>query len=340
MNSQTPRELLRSLEEKPFGFDFFQALRLLECLHPDQPRLGESLRPSEDPVRLAQEPSLAFAPSTLSGFRHHGSHPVPRLTQQFFGLFGPNGPLPLHLTEYARDRWRNSDDPTFARFADIFHHRLLSLFYRVWARSQPTSQFDRPESDRFALYVGALFGLGTPELQARDAMPDLAKLHFAGLLACQTRHAGGLQAILAGFFAIRVEVQEFVGHWMELPENCRCRLGDASNGTLGHSATIGARVWDCQFKFRICLGPMDYAEFERLLPGGDSMRRLTAIVANYAGPELLWDVNLILNKDQVPAVRLGQAGCLGWTTWLANCPFAQDADDLVLNPTTHPPLAA
>ena len=59
---------------------------------------------------------------------------------------------------------------------------MLSLFYRTWADAQPTVQFDRPESDRFAAYVGSLAGVGLPSLQDRDAMPDLAKLSFAGRL--------------------------------------------------------------------------------------------------------------------------------------------------------------
>ncbi|MGV8763016.1 type VI secretion system baseplate subunit TssG, partial [Pseudomonas aeruginosa] len=61
---------------------------------------------------------------------------VPRLDQFFFGLTGPNGPLPLHLTEYARERQRNVNDATFKRFMDVFHHRLLTLFYRAWAEAR------------------------------------------------------------------------------------------------------------------------------------------------------------------------------------------------------------
>ena len=122
----------------------------------------------------------------------------------FFGLFGPDGPLPLHLTEYARDRSRNHRDPSLQRFADIFHHRALSLFYRAWANSRPTISFDRPEDDRFALYTGALIGLGMESLRNRDAMPDLTKLHFAGHLSCQTRHAEGLASILSEFFKMPV----------------------------------------------------------------------------------------------------------------------------------------
>ena len=146
-------EMVRALEDEPHRYGFFQALRVLECAHPDRPRVGESTRPTEDAIRLAQEPSLAFAPATLASFQAGQKGFPPRLSVLFFGLFGPNGPLPLHLTEYARDRLRNEHDPTFSRFADIFHHRMLSLFYRAWAVAQPTVNFDRPQSDRFHLVV-------------------------------------------------------------------------------------------------------------------------------------------------------------------------------------------
>ncbi|MBN9253008.1 MAG: type VI secretion system baseplate subunit TssG, partial [Mesorhizobium sp.] len=36
---------------------------------------------------------------------------------------------------------------------------MMSLFYRSWADAQPTVQLDRPEEDRFQLYMGALVGL-------------------------------------------------------------------------------------------------------------------------------------------------------------------------------------
>ena len=173
-------------------------------------------------MRLAQEPSVVFAPATLAALEPEQDgpaqdHRAARLLVHFFGLFGPDGALPLHLTEYARDRRRNHRDPTFQRFADIFHHRALSLFYRAWANARPTVSLDRPEQDRFALYVGALIGLGMDSLRDRDAMPDLAKLHFAGHLAGQTRHAEGLGSILSSFFRTPVRIEGFIGAWLGLP---------------------------------------------------------------------------------------------------------------------------
>ena len=325
-----------ALQRTPYAFDFFQALRRLECLYRDKPRLGKATRLADDPVRLGQEPSLAFAPATLAAFTPGDEGQVPRLYEYFLGLFGPQGPLPLHLSEYARDRLRNSDDHTFAGFADIFHHRMLSLFYRAWADTQPTVSFDRPESDRFNVYVGALCGLGMPSLWNRDWVPDLAKFHYAGRLVGQTRNPEGLQAILADFFQLPVVVESFVGHWLPLSEASRCRLGETpTTGLLGMTAVIGERVWDCQYKFRIVMGPMNLAEFQRFLPGSESLRRLVDWVRNYIGDELLWDLNPILRKEEVPPLRLGEESRLGWTTWLTSQPLERDADDLKLDAVVY-----
>lgn len=328
--------LYRALTANPHEFNFFQALRRLESASPDKPRIGRSLRPAEDPVRLSQIPSLAFAPSTLAAFEEGKDGQPPRMTVWFGGMLGPHGPLPLHLTEYARDRIINASDPTFARFLDLFNHRMLSLVYRAWADAQPTAQFDRPQSDRFADYVGSLIGIGLASLQDRDAMPDLAKLFFAGRLVCQSRHAEGLEAILDEFFALPMELVEFVGQWLPLPDDCRCVLGATASGhslgQLGLSATIGDRVWNCQTRFRIVAGPMNLVNYMRLLPGGASLARLDAVVKNYVGLELDWDLKLILRRAEVPQTQLGTLGNLGWTTWLISAPAEADAADLVLKP--------
>lgn len=257
----------------------------------------------------------------------------------FFGLFGPNGPLPLHLTEFVRERQRNVGDQTLARFADLFHHRLLALFYRAWASAEPAVQFDRPESDQFGRQLAALTGLGTPALRnrSRDAgLSDLAKLHYAGLFAMQTGSAAGLATLLSDYLGLPVRVDQFIGQWLTLDNAGLTRLGDTpATGSLGETAVIGARVWDRQHKFRVIVGPLDYPDYRRLLPGGVSLSRLVALVRGYSNNALDWDLNLVLKKDQVPALQLGRAGELGWTTWLAGPEPAEDPDPLHLNATFY-----
>lgn len=325
--------LAERLLEAPYKFDFYQALRRLECAYSDKPRLGHSHKPADDPIRLGQEPSLGFAPAGLARYTPGQKGLPARLNVYLFGLLGPNGPLPLHLTEHARDRLRNFHDPSFARFLDIFHHRLLTLFYRAWAAAQPTTNYDRPKSDRFALYVGATFGLGMPSMRDRDALPDLTKLHFAGRFAFPTRNSEGLRGIIGGFFKMPVRIEEFVGQWLELRDVDLCRLGSLPGiSSLGRSITVGSRTWECQQKFRIILGPLDLDDYRSLLPGHEHQGRLIALVRNYIGCELDWDVQLILRRREVPPLQLGGSGQLGRTTWLLSRPRDKDADELSFSP--------
>lgn len=328
--------LQQALAERPYAFDFFQALRRLECTHPDKPRIGEARNPKDEPIRFGQEASVSFAPSTVAALEPGHKGFPPRLIFRFFGLFGPNGALPTHLTEYARDRMLNHGDPTFVRFLDLFHHRLISLFYRAWATAQPTVSLDRSDRDRFRGYVGATIGLSLEAMRGRDSVPDSAKLAAAGLLSRHVKNAGGLQAILARFFQATVRVEEYVGHWMELPEECYSRLRCDPGATLGHDAVIGERVWNLQTKFRIVIGPLSLERYERLLPSGRSFRALMDWVRNYLGFEMKWDCRLILKQDEVPPLLLGYTGRLGWTTWLGVRLGGTDADDLVLSGSNRP----
>ncbi|HTN73619.1 MAG TPA: type VI secretion system baseplate subunit TssG, partial [Pirellulaceae bacterium] len=327
---------LERLRREPYKFEFYQAMRLLECAHPDQPRIGTSSHASEDRVRLGQEPSLVFAPSSIARFETTASG-HDRLVVHFLGLLGPNGPLPLHLTEYVRDRVRNSRDHTLEAFLDIFHHRMLSLLYRATADTRPALSLDRPADDTFAIQVGSLIGLGLPALRDRDALPDRSKQFYASHLVRQARNREGLLAMIKDFLGLPVEIEEFVGHWLQLPDNALLCLGtDEGLGVLGESFTIGARVWDCQHMFRVIVGPMKLADFNRLLPQGASLPRLVALVRNYVGDEFDWDLQLILQKEEVPGFRLGEAGRLGYTTWINSKPAKKNPDDLALNPTrTH-----
>ena len=329
-----PLALLGELERAPWRFSFLQTLRQLECRYPERPRVASSAKSADDPIRLGQAPSLIFAPAELAALQRRRAGLPPLLLVHFLGLLGPNGPLPLHLTDYARDRLRNNDDPTFARFLDLFNHRMLGLFYRAWAQAQPAVTFDRPNGDRFAVYLGALQGTGMPAYADRDKMPDLLKLHFTGHLACQTRHPEGLRAILAGFLKLPVQIEEFVGHWLTLPDDCRWRLGESPNtGALGQTTTVGGRVWDHQSKFRVRIGPLKLPDYLRLLPGGKSLDAVKAIVRNYVGDQIGWDLNPVLAQPEVPQTCLGQAGRLGWTTWVKSRPLGRDGDDLKLDPS-------
>ena len=319
-----------ALAQEPYRFDFYQALRRIECLYDTKPRWGHARRPIEEPVRLGQDPDLAFAPAPLMSFEPGRDGRPPRLQVRLFGLLGPNGPLPLHITEYARERLRHAQDPTLARFLDLFNHRFLALFYRAWAQAQPHVNRDRPKEDQFAGYIGSFFGVAPGAFRDRDTVPDLAKLFHVGTLVRQTRNVEGLRAILQHFCRVPVVIEEFVDHWLMLDRNARTRLG-REHAILGSHAVIGERVWDRQYKFRIHLGPLSLIEYEAFLPGGSQLQKVVDWVRLYLDFELDWDVRLRLKRGEVPPTMLGKKGRLGWTTWLGRRRSATHAGDLCLD---------
>jgi len=330
-DGQAQDHLIEQLEKNPERFDFFQAVRRLESLDRDHPRVAKSQTPRDDAIRFGQKPSMAFAPSAIHSFQDVDG--VKRMYCQFMGMLGPQGPMPLHFTEYVRDRMRNHDDPTTAAFLDMFHHRMISMFYRAWASSQKAVSYDRPDEDRFINYLGSLIGIGPAQLRGRDALPDHAKISYAGHLSNPTRHADGLEAILGDYFKIPVRVKQFFGHWMNIPADCRLLLGRTpTTGRLGDNTIIGSRMWNVQLRFRVRFGPMNLDQFERLLPGGASGRRLVAWVRQYTNDEFDWDVQLVLRTTQIPKMQLGRSGRLGWTTWVRTGSMPRDMDNVVLSP--------
>lgn len=331
---------LDGLAEAPWRFDPFEALRRLEAAFPERPRLGESVRPLEDAVRIRQLPTLEFPASALTGYTPPQGSAAAELEQVFFGLFGANAPLPLHLTEYAIERQRHAKDPTLVAFANIFHHRFASLLYRAWASSRPTIAADRPDSDRFRFYLQSLMGLGLDATRDRDALPDSTKAYFAGRLAGAARNPEGLESIVSDYLGLRSRVAERVPEWLPLGPDVQARLGGTGHGqlgtsTLGVSATIGAVYWSADHRFQIVVGPLNRVQFESLLPDGERLPAVGAIVASYTGDELAWEMRLIVLPAAVEPARLGVRGRLGWDSWVDPDRRRVRTVDLRVRPPAH-----
>ncbi len=324
------------LEQSPWQIDWFNALRWFEARNPQAPRLGRAMRASGEVVRVSQPPSLRFAPAALVAYDQDRCG-YPRLSQLGFGLFGPNGPLPLHLTEYVRSAVHIDKDEGLLAFFDIFQHRAALLFYRAWSSAQSVTSLDRRDDDAFSRHVGSLAGYGEAQSAGRDGVPDHARRHMVGHLVRLTRNPEGLKAILTSFFGWSFRIEEWVMNWLELSPGDRSELGgfgDASR--LGVGAVCGVAVPDRLHRFRIHAGPLDLATYERFLPGGDWYNTLRDWVRHYTGFELAWDIRLILRAAQVPAVQLGGHSRLGWTSWLGTQAQTQDRGDLVLDCEERP----
>ena len=326
----------QTLVEHPYGFDFFQAVRLLGLILPDRPDVGTSAKPSEEVVRFKARQSLEFPASAIHALDIE-SDPA-RMVVAFMGLTGFEGVLPHHYTEHIIAR-AGSRDFAMAEFLDLFNHRLISLFYRAWEKHQLPAAYHKAAArkerpDAFTGYLFDFIGMGTGGLRGRLAIPDEALLRYAGLFAQFPRSASVLRGILRDHFGVPVEVEQFDGAWRLLEMDELCNLDDRDiRNQLGVGAIAGDGVWDPQARFRIRLGPVSLTRFAWFLPGTGAVRELDDITRLYVGEVLHFEWQVVLEAAEVPWCTLGDDAepgpRLGWCAWLKTEEFEADPADAV-----------
>jgi type VI secretion system protein ImpH len=328
----TEPEILKRFRAEPYSFGFFQAVSLLERLLPDKAPVGGFNDPHDEVVRFATPTSVAFPASEIQSVdeARDGVGP-PRMTVNFMGLTGPQGVLPLAYSLYLAER-RRARDHAAKDFIGIFEHRMLSLFYRAWERSHAAVAHGRGQRDWLTRHLLNLVGLGTEGLQGKLAIPDEALLYYVGLLGVPTRPAAALEQLVADYFGVAVEVEQFVGAWYPLDEAIQCELDDGGPSTqLGLGAVAGDELWDLQSRVRVRLGPLTREQYDQFLPGGSAYEQLRALTRFFGNDQLDFEIQLVLARDEVPGCRLGGDDdaplALGWSTWIRTVPFARDADE-------------
>jgi type VI secretion system protein ImpH len=336
MAKKTPVD--QELLDEPYRFDFFQAVRLLEKVHPDKKPVGRGAMPHEEMVRFRSRVALDFPPSQIheikESFDEHTDQEKLEMYVNFMGMVGSSGVLPTHYTEHVMNRIRYGDTAMWS-FMDIFTHRAVSMFFRAWEKYRFPAAYERGQDD----FTGFLFdfaGLGTNGLRGRMDLEDESLLPFCGLIAQRPHSAGAIAQIVSDYFGINAKVQQFFGQWIELDKESITKLSQA-NSALGVDALVGSRIWDQQSKFRFVLGALSFKEFQAFLPLGSAYKPLESIIRFMVGLEFDFDIRLVLKHNQVPSciltTRAKRRPRLGWTSWLKSKPFANDDNQVVLQIT-------
>ena len=92
--------------------------------------------------------------------------------------------MPQWYTQMILAREREKDR-TLADFLDLFHHRLISLFYLAW-KNIASLKLPAGARDRLSRYLLSLSGLGTPGLTDMIGLPEEALTFYSGLLSSQS----------------------------------------------------------------------------------------------------------------------------------------------------------
>jgi type VI secretion system protein ImpH len=327
-------EVAEMLRSDPWSFDFFQAVRVLERLHPDREPVGHFSVPSSEAVRFRAHASTVFPASEIQSLRDSDSERAD-MEVNFMGLFGPQGVLPLYYTELIAERKRVRD-AALIDFLDLFNHRMISLFYRAWEKYRFPIAYERGDQDQVGRRLLDFIGLGTAGLQNRQKVTDNALMFYSGLLSQQPRCAANLESLLADYFGVPVEVEQFVGAWYKLDESTQFCMEDGMDVSeqLGLGAVVGDEVWDTQGRVRLRIGPLRMARYLDFLPSGAAYAPLHSMVELYAGNEIDFEMQLILDRRDVPVCELGAEGetapRLGWITWARTKPMGRDPGETIL----------
>jgi len=327
--------LLGLLLDHPQTFDFFQAVALLEQLQPERAPVGGFGNPGDEAVRFVTATPVSFPPTEIAELEQGDDGAPPRMTVNFLGLTGPQGVLPLDYSLYTASRVR-AGDRALKDFLGLFDHRLISLFYRAWARSHaavgfqshPAGAESAAAPDSLTAELLSVVGMDTPGLAGRLPIPDDSLLYYAGLLSMPTRPAAALEQLVADYFDVPCEVEQFVGAWYPLQPSAQTALGSGAD-VLGGGAVSGDEVWDQQARVRVRLGPLTRTRYDEFLPGGGSHDALRALTRFFANDQFDFEIQLVLARDEAPACRLDADDPLplGWCTWLRTAPLERDPDD-------------
>jgi type VI secretion system protein ImpH len=338
-------ELGRRLLEEPHSFGFFQAVRLLQRAYPGRAGVGGFAHPREELVRFAAHTSIAFPASEIQALDANvdGDGPA-AMTVNFMGLTGPQGVLPLHYTLLAAER-ASARDTAMRDFLDLFNHRLISLFYRAWEKNRFTVAYERAlgnddaaADDPVLRHARDLVGIGTEELHGRAGVDDETLVYYAGLLGMRSRSAVGLEELVSDYFDVPARVEQFVGAWYPIDVSTQCEVGDESSlsSALGVGAVVGDEVWDQQSRIRLRIGPLARERYDEFLPGGSAHAALRSLASFYCNDEMDVELQLVLEREEVPSCVLGagddeaEATPLGWCTWLRTGAMDRDPDETVL----------
>jgi type VI secretion system protein ImpH len=336
------REALRDLERfvlaNAESIEFFQLVRLLLRIYPERRGVGDrAARPEQEVARFGASTSMAFPLGEIDSLAPPTGEIPSRAVVNFMGLIGPQGVLPLEYTSLVARRVR-SGDRVLRDFLDIFHHRMVSLFYRAWEKTNFYAAYERGVEDRFSDYLGDFAGVGLPELQAALPITRETLLYYSGLLAPHQRSAAALEQLISDYFGVEVRVVQFTGGWFEIDTRTQCAVGEEGDesGQLGFGAVVGDAIYDPQAGIRIRIGPLSRQRYAEFLPGGSARDQLHEFVRFYTGDYLDVELQLVLKGDDVPVCQLGEELdsplALGWYTWLpSRGPVTRDPDDTVLS---------
>jgi len=302
-------------------FDFFQAVKILEALHPNNNSVGTGSNPDNETIRFSSHAGLSFAASDINEIvKQSDNQSVPyKMIVNFLGLAGSTGPLPLKYTELVLKRIQKKDF-AFRDFLDIYHHRIISLLYKSAKKHRVHLNTISPEKTDIARYVFSLIGIDYNVFNQFNFINKRLLLSYAPLFFQRCKNLSNLELLLSDFFQVQVKGKQFCGSWFDISDDELSKIGTFSgiNNTIGKNVIIGKQSFSRQSKVELIIGPLTIQQYRNFLPSGRAFKHFLKMVRFYIGKIVECDISLILLSSEIPEVRFENTNSikLGWTSFI------------------------
>lgn len=324
MSSSPEGDLLPALLANATSMNFFRFCELLELSAPGRPPLGATELLANEPVRFRASGRLGFPGREIEAVEHDNANPggpaprhraaAPRVAippvvrTTFLGLHGVDARMPTYFVDEIALR-RDGAEP-LAAFLDLFHHRIVTQFYRVARKDRYPLGFRHGGNDEVSRYLLSLLGLGFGESQVGQAVPTRKLLSMLGLASQRTRTAEGLAGVLQHAVPdARITVEEFHPVWV--------RLELSEPRPLGENCVLGRGFHDRTNAVRVVIAPRMRESVLALLPGRGRHHEVMTLLRFYLGYAAHAHLEMHLQRALMPAPRLNSNEVsLGYSTQL------------------------
>jgi type VI secretion system protein ImpH len=307
--------LLPALLDNATRMNFFRLCELIELSAPDAAPIGTTDSPSTEPVRFRSHARLGFPAREIERVEYgdanalHGVLPTVRTT--FLGFYGVDARMPSYFVDEVAQN-RDGAEP-LAAFLDIFHHRFVTQFYRVWRKYRYPVGYRHHGSDPVSRCLLSFVGLGFATPPARTTTSDVdprTLMSMLGVVAQKTRTAEGLAGVLQHAVPdASVTVEEFYPVWREV---------DAIEpAALGEQCLLGRGFYDRSNAVRVVITPTTRETVLDLTPGHAAHQEIMALLRFYLGYEGEAHLEMHVRSDLMPKpVLTAKQTSLGLTSQL------------------------
>ncbi|BBZ88572.1 type VI secretion system baseplate subunit TssG [Enterobacter asburiae] len=308
--------LIAQLGDRLPYINFYRFCQLLEQSQPDKPVTGSTWQVRHEPVRFRPHPGMGFPASEIKGIEQsEHSHLPPNVRITFMGLYGVESPLPTHYIDDITQR-REGYEAT-ADFLDIFNHRLIAQYYRIWRKYSYPATFEEGGKDKISQYLLGLAGLGIDGCAQNIATLASRFLALLPVMLLPGRTAEGMTSLVR-LLAPNTLAKIWHHDKRRVPVKKPLVMSVSQPVTLTNRPVMGNYATDVNSQVLMRLTTTDSTEVLGWLPGGELHSDLMTLLYVYLGTRLDVRLQLSVDRSLLPDVTMNikpdaGAGQLGRT---------------------------